>query len=202
MVPRRQWPVRAGRSASRLKLSSVQHRYVLSVSFLFFSMPMSCQSYDRPFLPRRNGDAAGLEPCPVCGQRKRSCREVAARRAAWRFSVATGAHALCVRPGRNVPPAGALTCSARFDASGTPLATRYEKSVFNRVIDLRGVPFPVTTLWAGDSFVNRRTYTLARGPVFGAKLTILSFAQSPPPRMGTRLLQNGRSNGRGPSRQC
>ena len=105
------------------------------------------------------------------------------------------------RPVRNVPSAGALARSARLDASGAPTATCYEESVFNGVIDLRGVPLPMTTLWAGDSFVNRCTFTLARGPVFGAKPTILSSAQSPPPRMGTRLLQDDLSNGQGPSRQ-
>lgn len=40
------------------------------------------------------------------------------------------------------------------------------------MVDLRGVPHLVTTVWAGDSLVNRRTYTLARGPVFGAHFTI------------------------------
>jgi len=40
-----------------------------------------------------------------------------------------------------------------------------------RVVDLRGVPLPVSILWAGDSLVNRRTYTLACGPVFGAHFT-------------------------------
>ena len=28
-----------------------------------------------------------------------------------------------------------------------------------RVVDLRGVPLPVSTLWVGDSLVNRRPYT-------------------------------------------
>ena len=36
------------------------------------------------------------------------------------------------------------------------------------MVDLRGVPFPVFTLLAGDSLVNLRTYTLASGPVYGA----------------------------------
>ena len=38
------------------------------------------------------------------------------------------------------------------------------------MVDLRSVPLPVSTLWAGDSLVNRRTYTLARGPVLGAQV--------------------------------
>ena len=33
------------------------------------------------------------------------------------------------------------------------------------MVDLRGVPLPVSTLRTVDSLVNRRTYTLARGPV-------------------------------------
>ena len=41
--------------------------------------------------------------------------------------------------------------------------------------DLRGVPLPVSTLWAGDSLVNRRTCTVDCGPVFEAKLTFLFF---------------------------
>jgi len=36
--------------------------------------------------------------------------------------------------------------------------------------DLRGFPLPVSTLWARDSLVNRRTYTLACGPVLGTRL--------------------------------
>ena len=37
------------------------------------------------------------------------------------------------------------------------------------MVDLRGVPLPVSTLRTVDSLVNRRTYTLACGPAFGAK---------------------------------
>ncbi len=77
------------------------------------------------------------------------------------------------RPGRNVPPAGALACSARLDMSRAPSAHCYEDSVINGVIGLRGVPRPVTTLEAGESLVTLRTYTLACGPVFGAHFTQL-----------------------------
>ena len=38
------------------------------------------------------------------------------------------------------------------------------------MVDLRGAPLLVSTLRTVDSLVNRRTYTLACGPVFGAKL--------------------------------
>ena len=38
------------------------------------------------------------------------------------------------------------------------------------MVDLRGVPLPVSTVRVGDPLVNRRTYTLACGPVFGAKV--------------------------------
>ena len=79
---------------SRFHHPIIEHRYVSSMSFLLFSMPISCQYYERPFPSRRNADGAGLEPGPVCGPRMRSCRAVAARHAASRFSVTTGAHAL------------------------------------------------------------------------------------------------------------
>ena len=35
---------------------------------------------------------------------------------------------------------------------------------------LRGVPLPVSTLWAGDSLENRPTFTLARDPVLGPSI--------------------------------
>ena len=47
------------------------------------------------------------------------------------------------------------------------------------MVDLRGVPLPVSTLWAGDSLVNRRTYTLARGSVFGAYFTPFLIHEGP-----------------------
>ena len=34
------------------------------------------------------------------------------------------------------------------------------------MVDLRSYPLPVSTLWAGYSLVNRRTYAVARGPMF------------------------------------
>jgi len=38
------------------------------------------------------------------------------------------------------------------------------------MVDLRSVSLPVSTLRGGDSLVNRRTYTWARGPVLGPQV--------------------------------
>ena len=38
------------------------------------------------------------------------------------------------------------------------------------MVDLRSVPLPVSTLWAGDSLVNRHTYTIARAPILGGQV--------------------------------
>ena len=40
------------------------------------------------------------------------------------------------------------------------------------MVDLRGVPLPVSTLRTVDSLVNRRTYTLAHSLGFGAHFTL------------------------------
>ena len=157
----------------RSQLRIILHRYVSSMSFLLFSIPISCQYYDRPFPSRRNADGAGLEPGPVA---VRACDPAARLLHDTRHSGSAspqGRTRCGVCPGRNVPPAGALACSARLDLSRAPSAHCYEDSVINGMIDLRGVPRPVTTLEAGESLVTLRTYTLACGPVFGAHFTQL-----------------------------
>ena len=60
-------------------------------------------------------------------------------------------------------------CCVDLDASRTVSRPIVVQRLGLTIVDLRGVPLAVSTLWAGDSLVNRRTYTLARGPVFGAK---------------------------------
>ena len=146
----------------------ILYRYVFSLSFPLFSMPVSCQYHGRPSPPRPNADGAGLEPGPVCGPAARLPHDTRHR-----GSASPQGGARCGAPsGRNVPPAGAFACAARLDVSGAPSAPCYEDSVVNGVIDQRGVTLPVTTLWAGASRVNRRAYSTARGPAFGAKLML------------------------------